>query len=412
MLHAGDATCRRAPVLLPPRSSRSARPELAVLRELQQGERVARVAGRSLPVALDSAACASAPRGHAPAAPDRRAPGHELAPAPPGRASRRGVARVAARPARVLLARSLPRARPRTARGRELDVAEPRATSASTSSGGACSTRRDAAREVLLVDARASARACAEAAEREHGHRPPAARCTRRSSRASTARAETGLRRAGLPSASGRPQRGRRRERDSAVPSSRAAETASQDSRIDAPSPPVPRERELSVEALRERVHLRLVIADDCAAARGRPVYSFCRTFPLGDRVASTHPFVGRATPALARALDEALVAHGQPLAVGPERGRSRHLDRLRLEALEQLQHWSVFLLEQASRDPDRVVGRDSYEVLVERSVVDRAQTEAVVDRAARLVLSRSPTMCAASSSLTSLSRQMAHWLR
>ena len=123
------------------------------------------------------------------------------------------------------------------------------ATSASTSSGGACSTRATPGRGTPRRR-RASARACAGAAATEHGRRPRAARCTRTSSRASTARAATCPRRAGLPSVAGRPQPGRRRARGSAVPSSRAA-VASQDSRIERLTAAETGRRRSFVESLR-----------------------------------------------------------------------------------------------------------------------------------------------------------------
>ena len=48
------------------------------------------------------------------------------------------------------------------------------------------------------------------------------------------------------------------------------------------------------------------------------------------------------------------------------------------MEALEQGQHRAVLVVEQSTRDPDLVGGRDPHEVLVERAVVDRAHAEAV----------------------------------
>lgn len=48
------------------------------------------------------------------------------------------------------------------------------------------------------------------------------------------------------------------------------------------------------------------------------------------------------------------------------------------MEALEELQHRAVVLLEQTGRDADVVVGVDPDEILIEGAVMDRAQADAV----------------------------------
>jgi hypothetical protein len=51
------------------------------------------------------------------------------------------------------------------------------------------------------------------------------------------------------------------------------------------------------------------------------------------------------------------------------------------VEGLQNVEHRAVFVIAEAARDVNDVVGRDPNQVLVERSVVDRAEAEAVADR-------------------------------
>jgi hypothetical protein len=85
-------------------------------------------------------------------------------------------------------------------------------------------------------------------------------------------------------------------------------------------------------------------------------------------------------TRSLARSLQESIEPVGQPFSIGPKCQLSRHEKRLSLKTFQQLQHRAVVLLEEARRDPDRVVGVDPNEIVVERSVVDRAETDAIAD--------------------------------
>ena len=50
------------------------------------------------------------------------------------------------------------------------------------------------------------------------------------------------------------------------------------------------------------------------------------------------------------------------------------------MERLQEFEHRPVFVLQQVAGDVDLVVRRDADEVLVERSVVDRAEAQAVAD--------------------------------
>jgi hypothetical protein len=50
------------------------------------------------------------------------------------------------------------------------------------------------------------------------------------------------------------------------------------------------------------------------------------------------------------------------------------------MEMLQQFEHRSIVVLEEAPRDVNLVVGRDSDEALVERAVMDRTHAQAVGD--------------------------------
>jgi hypothetical protein len=50
------------------------------------------------------------------------------------------------------------------------------------------------------------------------------------------------------------------------------------------------------------------------------------------------------------------------------------------VEGLEEVEHRPVLVLEQSAGDVHGVVGRDPHEVLVERTMVDRAETDTVRD--------------------------------
>ena len=202
------------------------RVEPAVLRVLEQRERIACIARRPLRIAGVRQIPSSAATEHVLAPPGRRGrPAPAPAPLRPRRrASPRAAAPVAARPARVRRERSSPRAPSRSApsRARSPRAAAPplppRAPAAPARRGRRLGPGTPHRR-------RASARACGAIGATEHGRLPRAARCTPTSSRAATARVGTCLQRAWPPSASGRPQLGRRHVRGSALPSSRAAES-------------------------------------------------------------------------------------------------------------------------------------------------------------------------------------------
>jgi hypothetical protein len=45
----------------------------------------------------------------------------------------------------------------------------------------------------------------------------------------------------------------------------------------------------------------------------------------------------------------------------------------------QDVQHWAVLVLEESFRNVDAVVRRDADEILIERSVMDRAEAQAVL---------------------------------
>src|SRR5205823_7545214 len=51
------------------------------------------------------------------------------------------------------------------------------------------------------------------------------------------------------------------------------------------------------------------------------------------------------------------------------------------VKGLQKVEHRAVFIIAEAARDVNDVVGRDPNQALVERSVVDRAEAEAIADR-------------------------------
>ena len=58
----------------------------------------------------------------------------------------------------------------------------------------------------------------------------------------------------------------------------------------------------------------------------------------------------------------------------------SREMERRLMKAPQQIEHWPVVVVEQAPRYVHYVVGGYTNEILVERAVVDRAQTQAVAN--------------------------------
>lgn len=68
---------------------------------------------------------------------------------------------------------------------------------------------------------------------------------------------------------------------------------------------------------------------------------------------------------------DEARVPLLEPVSVGTPRGPLWDDDRFSMEALKELEHWTVFLFEETLRDTHFVVGCDPDEIVIERPVVD-----------------------------------------
>ena len=53
-------------------------------------------------------------------------------------------------------------------------------------------------------------------------------------------------------------------------------------------------------------------------------------------------------------------------------------MQRRLMKALEDVEHRTILVLEQALRDVHDIVGRNADEIVVERAMVDRAQAQAV----------------------------------
>ena len=78
--------------------------------------------------------------------------------------------------------------------------------------------------------------------------------------------------------------------------------------------------------------------------------------------------------------LEEAREADVEPFAIWSIGAAARDGKGSLVKSLQQVEHRAVLVLEQPPRDVHDVVGRDADEVLVECSVVDRAQTQPVLD--------------------------------
>ncbi len=77
----------------------------------------------------------------------------------------------------------------------------------------------------------------------------------------------------------------------------------------------------------------------------------------------------------------EAVEAFCEAFSIRTERYRLWYRDRLSVKALQQIEHRAVLLVEQAGRDPDRVVSVDPDKVMIKGTMVNRAEAEAVVHR-------------------------------
>src|SRR5687767_12589209 len=70
-----------------------------------------------------------------------------------------------------------------------------------------------------------------------------------------------------------------------------------------------------------------------------------------------------------------------ESLPVRPKAAALRNHQRHLMGALEHVQHRPVIVLEKPPRNPDLVIGRNAYQVVIECPMVDRTQQEPVLDR-------------------------------
>jgi hypothetical protein len=67
----------------------------------------------------------------------------------------------------------------------------------------------------------------------------------------------------------------------------------------------------------------------------------------------------------------KALEPTGEPVAIGSPCKFARQLDLLVVKRLEQIEHWPVFIFQQASCDVHAVICGDSNEILIEGAVMN-----------------------------------------
>jgi hypothetical protein len=94
------------------------------------------------------------------------------------------------------------------------------------------------------------------------------------------------------------------------------------------------------------------------------------------------------------RAAEEPLKAGRKSLAIRLPNTTTRHSDREAMEALENFEHRAVLVLEQAPGDVNVEIWRDAHEILVERTVVNGAETEPVADERLAALLDVADDVC------------------
>jgi hypothetical protein len=90
---------------------------------------------------------------------------------------------------------------------------------------------------------------------------------------------------------------------------------------------------------------------------------------------------------ALSAVRGEALEPTREAVAIGSPRTLARQLDLLVVKRLEQIKHRTVLVLEKAPRDVHAVIRSDANEILIEGTVMNRAQAQPVCDVRISLIL-------------------------